>query len=287
LVWKKCTEAVWGSLTASISIKAGMIFMVISSLGAFWLALLMATHAPGQSYYFSALYFFLHFQYNGWFFFGILGLWLGMLPAGALNTSTGLHQGVVWMIAACVPAVALSGLWMKVPVWLYGIAVFAAFMQLGAVYLAWKPVRQMIPGLASGLSKTQKLLLSVSAFSFLVRIGLQALSTVPALSKFGFAYRPVVIGYLHLILLGCISLFLLAHLFGKNLWSSGKKAAHYGIIIFITGIFFTESTLMVQGLGYIGWINIPYTNDVLLGAAVLMFTGLLLLNIKARTGSEK
>ncbi len=282
LVWKNCNEKIWGSKTAALSIKAALIFLVLSSFGAFWLAVLMATHSNTQSLYFSALYFFLHFQYNGWFFFGILGLFLTILPTDVVHISTGLHKCVVWMVAACVPAVALSALWMKVPAIVYAIAIVAAIMQLGGVLLAWKSIRKNIFMFVVTLSTAEKWLLGLSGSAFLIRVVLQALSTIPALSKFAFAYRPVVIGYLHLILLGCITLFLFAFLNGKNLWRAHLRLTHVALILFIAGFIGTEGTLMLQGFGYIGWINIPYTNEVLFASALLLFSGVAMLFAAAR-----
>jgi hypothetical protein len=286
-VWKKCTAITWGSNTAALSIRASLVFLVISSLGTFWLAILMVTQAGTKSFFFSALYFYLHFQYNGWFFFAIVGLWLTMLPPGVFSSSNGLHKGIVWFIAACVPAVALSALWMKVPLGVYAISIVAVFMQFGSVFQVWKTIREYIPKFSLILSGTQKVLLSISAFAFLVRIALQGLSTIPALSKFGFAYRPVVIAYLHLILLGTITLFLFAWFIYKSVWATRQKTAHIAILIFIVGFLFTEGMLLAQGLGYIGWTSIPYTNQTLLAAALLMFSGLLILNISALTRDKK
>jgi hypothetical protein len=245
--------------------------------------MLMATHSGAQSLYFTALYSFLHFQYNGWFFFGILSLFLTMLPTAVVHTSTGLHKGVVWMVAACLPAVALSALWMKVPVSVYLIAIAAAIMQIGGVILGWKSIRKTLSNFVLTFSLAEKWLLCLSGCSFLIRVVLQALSTIPALSKFAFAYRPVVIGYLHLILLGCITLFLFAFLYGKNIWRAHTRITHMAFILFITGILGTEGTLMLQGFGYIGWINIPYTNEVLFASALLLFSGAAMLFATART----
>jgi hypothetical protein len=283
MVWKNCNEKIWGTKTAALSIKAALVFLVLSSFGAFWLAMLMATHSGAQSLYFTALYSFLHFQYNGWFFFGILGLFLTMLPTAVAHTSTGLHKGVVWMVAACAPAVTLSALWMKVPAFVYLIAIAAAIMQIGGVILGWKSIRKTLSIFVITLSPAEKWLLGLSGFAFLIRVVLQALSTIPALSKFAFAYRPVVIGYLHLILLGCITLFLFAFLYGKNVWHAHTRVAHVAFILFITGIIGTEGTLMLQGFGYIGWINIPYTNEVLFASALFLFFGAGLLLATAST----
>ena len=54
--------------------KAALFFNVISSLGVFLLAFMMATKMVHQNWYLASVYFFLHFQYNGWFFFACMGL---------------------------------------------------------------------------------------------------------------------------------------------------------------------------------------------------------------------
>jgi hypothetical protein len=280
--WPHCNTAIWGS-TAAMCIRAALAFLVLSSFGAFGLAALMASHATSQNLYFSALYFFLHFQYNGWFFFGIAGLWF--LKSTGLN-SPHLHKGAKWLVIACVPAVLLSALWMKVPVWVYGIAGVTAIAQLAGTVMAAKGLKAGWQSIKESLSVPEKWLLKLSAFAFLIRILLQTLSTIPALSKFAFAYRPVVIGYLHLILLGCISIFLLAFLYGKELWQTHKKLAGTGLLLFILGFLGTEGTLMLQGLGYIGWISIPYTNEVLFGSAILLFSGILVLFGSSRLPSQ-
>src|SRR6476469_4420968 len=59
--------------------KAAVLFNAISSLGAFTLAGMMATKTIHQNWYLQAVYFFLHFQYNGWFFFACMGLFIDKL----------------------------------------------------------------------------------------------------------------------------------------------------------------------------------------------------------------
>lgn len=271
--WHYCNAAIWGA-TAAMSVRAALAFLILSSFGAFGLAVLMASHAASQNLYFSALYFFLHFQYNGWFFFGITGLWVSQTTA--INTPL-LHKGIKWLILSCFPAAVLSGLWMKVPFWVYGIAALTAIVQVAGTVMAAKGLKGGWQSIKTRFSTTEKWLLKLSGFAFLIRILLQTLSTIPALSKFAFAYRPVVIGYLHLILLGCITLFLLAFLYGKGFWQSHKRLAGTGILLFMLGFLGTEGTLMMQGLGYIGWISIPYMNEVLFASAILLFSGILVL----------
>ena len=60
--------------TTHLWLKASLLFSAISSFGAFSLAYMMVTQNIHQNLYLSAVYFFLHFQYNGWFFFACMGL---------------------------------------------------------------------------------------------------------------------------------------------------------------------------------------------------------------------
>jgi hypothetical protein len=55
-------------------IRAAVSFNAISSIGAFTLAYLMASETVNGKLYLAAIYFYLHFQYNGWFFFACMGL---------------------------------------------------------------------------------------------------------------------------------------------------------------------------------------------------------------------
>ena len=53
------------------------------------------------------------------------------------------------------------------------------------------------------------------------------------------------------------------------------------------GIIINEVFLMTQGVGALDYINIPYINTALLVAAVIMFAGLLLLNISQQNKLQK
>jgi hypothetical protein len=277
-VWRFCKIEVWGRF-AGVSIKAALIFLLVSSLGAFWLAVLLMGHSNSQSLYFSALYFFLHFQYNGWFFFAIAGLWLCTVETKSIKANRRLQKGIRYLMIACFPAVILSGLWMPLPAWVYWISVAAVFIQLYAVYLITGTFKKFQFPLFSRVSVYGKWLFGISVISFFLRILLQSLSVFPQLGKYAFAYRPVVIGYLHLILIGSISFFLIGYLIDKKLWVPFSIWVKVGVIILIVGFLLTECTLMMQGLGYIGWVSIPYTREMLFFSAVTLFSGILVLFI--------
>src|SRR5690606_19867172 len=76
----------------------------------------------------ASIYFFLHFQYNGWFMFACFGLahhWLqrqGIFPKHA--------SFVFWAFAlTSIPTYLLSVLWWNIPSWLYALVVSAVILQ--------------------------------------------------------------------------------------------------------------------------------------------------------------
>ena len=67
------------------------------------------------------------------------------------------------------------------------------------------------------ISAFLKILFKGIAFCVTLKLLLQFGSVIPAVSKLAFGFRPIVIAYLHLVLLAIISLFLLFYIFAKHL----------------------------------------------------------------------
>ena len=255
--------------------KAALFFNIFSSFGAFALAIFMATKIMHANWYLAAEYYYLHFQYNGWFSIAGLGLLLSILDQTIINK---FKNNILILVAAVIPTYFLSTLWMKMPMWLYGVIVLASLAQL---FIWVKILLQFIPMIKmdTRLTSIGKKILLLSAIACSIKILLQAGSVIPELSKLAFGYRPIVIGYLHLVLLGVITLFILGYLFSLSLIKINKKAI-IGLVVFTVGIVLNELSLMLQGVSaIIGNNAIPFMNEILLAVACIMFSGLLLLNI--------
>jgi hypothetical protein len=117
----------------------------------------------------------------------------------------------------------------------------------------------------------------LSGFALTIKLLLQAGSVIPSLSKLAFGFRPIVIGYLHLVFLAIITLFLLAYSINFKLININSKSIA-GIIIFSTGIFLNEILLMIQGVSDLTYHGVPYINELLLIAAIVLFTGIATVN---------
>lgn len=266
-------------------LKAALIFNAISAMGAFSLAFMMANKTVNQSWYLLSVYFFLHFQYNGWFLFAGMGLLMDKIQAVFPDQRT-LKKVFHLFLWACTPAYFLSALWLNLPIWLYIPVVAAALAQM----YAWVKMLQQLwlirPELRALFGPTTRTLLMLSAVAFTVKLALQLGSTIPSLSQLAFGFRPIVIGYLHLILLGVITLFLLGYIFSDKLPYLEKKARP-AVGIFTAGVILNELLLMIQGVAAMTYTLVPGINELLLFTAVVLFSGMFLLNIAvSKPGGE-
>jgi hypothetical protein len=122
-------------------------------------------------------------------------------------------------------------------------------------------------------SKYGKVLLLLSAIAFSIKLLLQSGSIHPALSQLSFGFRPIIIGYLHLVLLAVTSIFIIGYIVSFELIPVTKKLTT-GIFIFVAGIIINELLLMAQGVAGLSYNIIPYINIWLFIAALILFSGI-------------
>lgn len=262
--------------------KAALLFNMLSSAGAFALAFMMANKSTHQNWYLAAQYFYLHFQYNGWFFFACMGLASEKWLRNCIPEKT-LKNIFLLLTLACIPSYFLSTLWMPLPVWVYIIVILSAFAQI----VAWIKISNAVFKSKPGLHITHpgKYLLTLSFIALTIKLLLQLGSTIPSLSIIAFGFRPIIIGYLHLVLLGIITLFLLGYIFSNDLLPINKPVKT-GALLFSTGVVLNECLLMIQGITAMGYISIPYIQESLLLVALIMLTGLILLNFSSQSSNN-
>src|SRR5690606_19597261 len=257
--------------------KTALLFLVLSSIGIFYMVYLMITKNMNPNLHLAAVYLFLHFQYNGWFVFSCIGLIVNKMHDEGIEVK-GLTT-FFWINAiACVPAYYLSAPWLPIPKFVFVIVVLAAVLQL----LSWLWIafgmRKMASSFFTKIPSIAKWLFSLSALAYTLKVSLQLGSTIPALSEIAFGFRPIVVAYLHLVFLGVISLFILGYALGW-VFTNLSNLARNGMIVFVVGIILNETALMVQGVFAIGYHMVPYINEVIFGITVVMLLGVLLFNI--------
>jgi hypothetical protein len=253
---------------------AALWFNIISSLGTFTLAFMMASHNFNQNIHLASLYFYLHFQYNGFFMFACMGLLLAKMRE--LKPAYTQSDSIFWMFFfSCIPAYFLSVLWAKLPLWLFTIVIVAALTQL----IAWtKFLLRIKSGITSkdSIFKSGRYLFLIIVAALSIKFLLQLGSTIPSVNKLVFGFRPIVIAYLHLILLAIISVFLVSYMYIYKLITINKMVST-GLVLFVVGVYLNEIVLGIQGIASFSYTVIPYIDGLLFAIALLILLSLVLL----------
>ena len=262
---------------------AGLFFAVISSVGVFNLAYMMSSKNINQDLYLASEYYFLHFQYNGFFIFSCIGLLLYSLKEAGSPINDKTNRLMFWLsFFGCLVGVGLSLLWLKMPLWVFTLIVVATIGQTVAAVMLFGFVKKSWTNLVLKWSPMQRFVLIFVGFAFAVKIALQLGSNIPALNQFAFGFRNVVIAYLHLVLLMCIATFLLNQILATNYFTVTKTLL-LGLKMFLLGIFLNELMLGLMGIFSIKYISIPYANHLLLYFSLLIFVALGLIFFSMKT----
>ena len=253
---------------------AGLFFAVISSVGVFNLGYMMMSKTATQDLYLASEYYYLHFQYNGFFIFSCIGFLLFSMKQAGSGISEKQNKLIFWLLfIGCVIGYGLSVLWMKMPVSIFAVIVVATIMQTIGAVLLFVFIKKNWTNLVLKWSPMHRFVLLYAGFAFAVKIALQLGSTIPALNQFAFGFRNVVIAYLHLVLLMCIATFLINQILATHYFTITNKLL-MGFKLLLLGIFLNELILGLMGVFSIKYISIPFANEMLLGVSLLMFASI-------------
>lgn len=94
---------------------------------------------------------------------------------------------------------------------------------------------------------------------------------IPGLGDLVFGYRPIIIGFLHLIFLGFASFFILSVYIESDLFSFRIRLTKFSLVAFAFGVILNETILLVQGIGLFMGYNHPAYAWLLWLAAIILF----------------
>ena len=241
---KRNPEIIW--------LKSGAFFATISAIGIFGLAYFSTKKDEFEVLFRASTYFYLHYQYNGFFIFSCIGLLLISLKKLGIEIEEKLNKTIFYLLFfGCFLGYGLSILWIEMNPIFYGFFILISIVQLfGAIlFLNW--IRKT--DLFNNQNFIQKLLISVFGFAFILKFLLQGLSAIPALGVFAFSNINIVIAYLHLVLLMGISLFLIWKIL-QLVEIEFNKLLKFSILLLVFAIVCNEIVLALSGIFSIFYI---------------------------------
>src|SRR5579863_216136 len=268
-------------LESSVAMLAisSIIYLILSSSGFFVIAYIVFTHSFDAILYRDALFTYLHFQYNGFFTLAIFALLFKLVgQSTTLGGNKNIRRFSIVLCVSIIPSLFLSYLWQDPNMWFRIIAIIGSFLLLLTFYLFLLSALSLRT-ICKEEMPVLRFLLILSFSSFMLKVFLQSLTIFPVIGNAIFGNRPIIMGFLHLVFLGFITLFILAYFIKKELVNSKIKLTNIAVIMFATAVIFNEILLITQGLAtmYVAGNRIfPW---LLWITGILLFTGSLLIAI--------
>jgi hypothetical protein len=256
---------------------AALLCGIISSMGPYALGYYSVTKTSSALSIRTSIYFYLHFQYNGWFIFSIFSIFINWFHKRFLMQHNELKWFFIFSALSIIPGYALSIIgYYKTPMVMinsyFSIITQAIAMILFTVFLISNKDK-----IKSQLSTITRRLWYIAFFSLWIKVIMQSLSLSPELANVAFSFRPLVIGYLHLIFICVVSFFIFGYLIQfQKLKFSTSYAAYYGVIFFVLTSLANEFVLFLQAFGFYFQISIRHVPATLLYVSIGMAVGLLL-----------
>ncbi|WOD45283.1 hypothetical protein [Hwangdonia lutea] len=241
LVWKHQKTA---SVVTQYLLKTALVFMVLSTIGVWCLGPAVSMLGQASAFYQIAIQFFLHFQFNGWFLIAVIAVFFHFFR---VENSKLFRRFFKLLVASTVLTLALPIQWFAPHNLLLYCNGLGTIMQLVMGYYFLKLIQ---PKFSTVLKQRPKLVTHLYWFSiccFVLKISLQLLALFPEFSQIVYTHRNLVVGFIHLLMLGVITGFLFLFILQSPLVRQ-SKSLYIGIYTFISGFVLTELLLTIQGV---------------------------------------
>ncbi|WBX75051.1 hypothetical protein PG911_10315 [Tenacibaculum ovolyticum] len=237
-------------------IRIALWYMIISSIGPWALGIIIKTVGNGSDLYRNAIYFYLHFQYNGWFILALLGVFLYILEQQKITLTNKTFQSLFWLLnSGVILTFGISLLWMKPTIIVFILSGLGAMLQLVAFYILLKELHFFKEQLITIFSKFYFHLLKVTGLLFFLKLVFQIIGSTPYFARAISSNVDLIIGYLHWTFLGVVSIALLLFLHQFKLIKLSKKS----VLVYLIGFILTELFIFYKGI--IVWTNLSLINN--------------------------
>jgi hypothetical protein len=266
--------------------KAGLLFMkgsllalIISTIGSFSLGFIAGIGLRDSNLIDMAFYFYLHFQYNGWLYLMLIGLFVIVLQQKRIPINHSMLKTGFWFyFLSLFPGYFSSVMWMDLGGYGTFFATIGSIGQWIGVVCVIVAFKGIWVHLYKKFHEVTVICLWIVFFLLIVKSTMVLGLVSPAMADLVYGTRTVIIGYLHFTLLGFVSVFILTQFQMTGVINIRNNLSQAGFLIFFIGFALNEFFLFGDGLAqWCGFAAIPYISKGLLGASILLFIGILII----------
>lgn len=249
-------------------IKTALHYMVISSLGPWALGVIMNTLGAESIWYRLAIYFYLHFQYNGWMILALVGLFFLIVEEQKITVLRKTFKRFFWTFnTGIVLSFFLSTLFANPPIIFNFLGGLGAILQLIALVFLMKMFTEIKGKLKIYFTYFQRRLVSLVFVLVSIKMILQLISSMPYFANLAATILDFTVGYLHLSFLGVVTIAIFLLLDYYKLIYFSQKAFY----IYLLGFIATELLIFYKGIvAWQGWQLVTSYPKILWVASLLI-----------------
>jgi len=241
----KNTPAILKKTNSYKCVRVALWYLMLSSLGPWALGAIMNTLGAESAWYRFAIYFYLHFLYNGWMIIALVGILFYVFEKNQINISHKFFGRFFWsMNLGVILSIFLSTLFANPSIILNFLGGIGAVLQLTAFVILIKFIAGLKVEMNTVFSSFQKGLLMTITVLLAVKMILQLTTAFPYFANLATTILNFTIGYLHWTFLGVVSIGLFLFLDYFKLIQISKKA----YLLYFLGFALSEVLIFYKGV---------------------------------------
>ncbi len=271
----------WPAKGSRALLRLSIIFFILSTLGIWAIGPIMAAGKQGAEIYYWAVQFFLHFQFNGWFWFAAMTLGVRWAERNNLSLTMDRFTLGLW-VASAVLTYALAIAWSEPLPAVFATVSVGVALQVWAAVRSLRILRKLEAQAHDRFPQWGRILIGIALVSMALKVLVQAGVAIPQVATAAFTIRHFVMGFIHMNTLGTMTVLLLAYAVVYGWLDLRSRTMRIGLGLLTAGIILSELLLFIQGTFFwIGWGRIPGHYWHLTIASALMPIGVALILIRS------
>ncbi|WKZ66742.1 MAG: hypothetical protein QY325_02190 [Flavobacteriales bacterium] len=274
-IWHASAE--WPAAGSRLLARIAMAMFGLSTLGILTIGPIIALGLQGKEIYYWSVQFFLHFQFNGWFWFAAMAIGARWAERTGFSLRLDALTILLWVVSA-VLTYALAIAWSEPHPGVFATVSVAVALQAWAAVRTLRMLQRLRSQAYERFPPWARILIGVALVSMAMKVLVQAAVAVPAVAVMAFTIRHYVMGFIHMNTLGTMTTLLLAYAITYGWWTTDRPMVRAGLFLLVAGIIGSELLLFAQGtLFWAGWGMMPGHYWHLAIASALMPAGVALL----------
>ncbi|MFT3884680.1 MAG: hypothetical protein QM724_04400 [Flavobacteriales bacterium] len=283
-VWRHTSR--WPVAGSRLLVRLALLFQAISTIGVWAMGPIMHSGLAGSEWYYWSIQWFLHFQFNGWFWFAAMAIGSRWAERHGVDVQLDRLTVFLWVIGT-VLTFALAIAWSERTIGVIAVNSVGVLVQAWAAWRTLRAMQHARPQAQVRTTRWMRIVIGTMLIAMAVKVAAQAAASIPAVADIAVTLRNYVVGFVHLNTIGAATMVLMAFALERRWLDEACAPVRAGLALLIAGFAFSELLLFGQGtLIWIRWGMLPGYHWMLFAVSAMLPIGVLLLVAGSRSGEN-